>query len=69
MRKKDGRNHKEKEVWRIWDALFFSSLISVVKDSEDAKEGAKEFNRLLLSWLFAIVFTVILFSILFWILK
>lgn len=69
MSKEDNRNKREKNTWRIWDALLFSSLVSVVKDGEDAKKDAQKFNRLILSWLITIVFTVILFSILFWIVK
>lgn len=31
----------EKGIWRIWDAMFLSSIISVIKDSEDASEYVK----------------------------
>ena len=61
------KNIKEKQTWRIWDSLFLSSAVSVIKDSEDTRKDTKKFNHLLFSWLFAIVFTVILFVFLYWI--
>lgn len=67
MNKKIEKNNdmKEKETWRVWDALFFSSTVSIIKDSEDARKDTKMFKHLFLSWLFAIVFTVIFFLIFF----
>ena len=60
---------KNKETWRIWDALFSSSLFSVLIDSEGARKDDEKFKNLLGSWLVAIIFTVVLFVVLWWILN
>jgi len=69
MSNKVEKNKKNKETWRIWDALFSSSLFSVLIDSEVARKDDKKFRNLLGSWLFAIIFTVVLFFVLWWILN
>ena len=69
MSNKEKINKKNKETWRIWDALFSSSLFSVLIDSEVSRKDDKKFKNLLVSWLLAIIFTVVLFVLLWWILN
>jgi len=69
IRDRENKTNKEKGIWRIWDAMFLSSTVSVIKDSEDARQDNNKFGKLLVSWLFAIIITVVIFVILWWILK
>lgn len=52
---------KDKEAWKLWDALFTSGTLSFLKDSHDAKTNEKKFNQLLLQVIVGIVFTASLF--------
>ena len=67
IRDRENNTNKERGVWRIWDALFLSSAISVIKDSEDARKDKNKFKKLIVSWIFAIIITIIIFVILWWI--
>ncbi len=61
-------NDKDKETWKLWDAIFTSGLLSFFKDSQVAQNDDKKFKQMLLQILFGIIFTVILFTVGFWIL-
>ena len=67
MSEEKEKEKQKKETWRLWDAIFTSSFISLFNDAEEAKHDEKKFKSLLYQFLFGIVFTVILFAVLFWI--
>lgn len=69
MSGRNEKNNKDKETWKLWDAIFTSGLISFFRDSQEAQSDDKKFNIMLLQLLFGIIFTVILFAIGFWILN
>jgi hypothetical protein len=58
---------RTKDSWKIWDSIFFSGILSLMKDSKDAENDEKKFKQLLYQLLFGIVLTVILFALGFWI--
>ena len=66
---KDDRRQEDKETWRIWDAVFFSSMFSILKDNEDAQKDDKKFKQLLYQLLFSVAFVAIVFVIALWIVK
>lgn len=68
MTKKDMRNPQPKEKWKIWDAVFFSSMISLIKDNEDAQTDDEKFKQLIYQLLF-VVFTALIFTIAFWVIS
>lgn len=66
---KNDNDKKNKETWKLWDAIFTSGLFSLFKDSQEAQNDDKKFKQMLLQILFGIIFTVILFTVGFWILN
>ena len=69
LTKKDAQNPQPKEKWKIWDAVFFSSMISLIKDNEDAQTDDEKFKQLIYQLLFAVVFTALIFTIAFWVIS
>ena len=69
LTKKDTRNPQPKEKWKIWDAVFFSSMISLIKDNEDAQTDDEKFKQLIYQLLFVVVFTALIFTIAFWVIS
>lgn len=69
MSDRNEKNNKDKETWKLWDAIFTSGLISFFWDSQEAQSDDKKFKIMLLQLLFGIIFTVILFAVGFWILN
>ncbi|MGB3261325.1 hypothetical protein [Paenisporosarcina sp.] len=69
MSNKEDRRQEDKETWRIWDAVFFSSMFSIFKDNEEAQRDDKKFKQLLYQLLFSVVFTSVVFVIAIWIVK
>lgn len=66
----DNKNdNKDKETWKLWDAIFTSGLLSFFKDSQEVQNDDKKFKQMLLQILFGIIFTVNLFAVGFWIFK
>jgi hypothetical protein len=66
---KEDRRQEDKETWRIWDAVFFSSIFSFFKDNEEAQSDDKKFKQLLYQLLFSVVFASVVFVIAIWIVK
>ncbi|HSO56737.1 MAG TPA: hypothetical protein VLQ66_00755 [Paenisporosarcina sp.] len=69
MTKKDVQNPQPKEKWKIWDAVFFSSMISLIKDNKEAQTDDEKFKQLIYQMLFAMVFTALVFAIAFWVIS
>ena len=69
MLKKDNNkeNNSNKETWRFWDWVLFSGLFSLFVDNKESQNDDKKFKQILYQFLFAIIFTGILFVIGFWI--
>ena len=59
----NNKNKEDKEIWKLWDILFTSGLLSLFKDSQKAKNDDKKFKQMLLQLLFGIVFTVSLLAV------
>ena len=59
---------KDKETWKLWDSVFSSGLLSLFNDHQEAQTNDKKFKKLLLQLLFGLIFTIILFGLLYWIL-
>lgn len=66
---KNGEENKDKETWKLWDAVFLSGILSFFKDSQEAQNDDKKFKQLLFQLLFCLIFTAFLFGIGFWILS
>ncbi|MFJ7735365.1 hypothetical protein ACIQ2D_03385 [Lysinibacillus sp. NPDC097287] len=56
---------ESKETWRIWDAVFISGIFSLFNDSMEAKNDVNKFKQSLYQLLFAVVFLVLFFAIVF----
>jgi len=69
LNKKDAQNPQPKESWKIWDALFFSSMISLIKDNKDAQTNDEKFKQLIYQLLFAVIVTAMFFTIAFWVIS
>ena len=69
MNEKDEQNPQPKETWKIWDAVFFSSIFSLIKDNEDAQTDDEKFKQLIYQLLFAVVVTALFFTITFWVIS
>lgn len=67
MNHKNDEENKEKENWKLWDAMFTSGLLSFFKDSQEAQNDDKKFKQLLFQLVFGLIFTALLFGIGFWI--
>ncbi|MDW2878672.1 MULTISPECIES: hypothetical protein [Bacillaceae] len=57
-------NEKKRETWKLWDAMFTSGILSLLKDGEEAQTDDKKFRQLLWQLLFGVIFTFLLFIIL-----
>lgn len=55
---------KKRETWKLWDAMFTSGILSLLKDGEEAQTDDEKFRQLLWQLLFGVIFTVLLFIIL-----
>ncbi|WP_243357189.1 hypothetical protein [Bacillus litorisediminis] len=67
MEIKNENENKDKEIWKFWDAIFTSGLLSFFKDSQEAQNDDKKFKQMLLQILFGIISSVIIFVVGFWI--
>lgn len=61
--------NKDKETWKLWDAMFLSGLLSLFKDSQDAETDDKKFKQMLFQLLFGVLFTVLIFGVTFWLMN
>lgn len=61
------RHRRGKELWRIWDALFFLSMFSIFEEINEAQSDDQKFKSLVYKWLICIVFVWIIFATVFWI--
>ncbi|WP_442598782.1 hypothetical protein [Neobacillus sp. D3-1R] len=64
---KNDKNKKDK-IWKIWDTIFTSGLLSFFMDCQEAQNDDKKFKQMLFQISFGIILSVILFTIGFWIL-
>ncbi|TFD98228.1 hypothetical protein E2491_08630 [Jeotgalibacillus sp. R-1-5s-1] len=63
MDNQENRDKKNKEGWKLWDAIFTSGIFSFLNDAEEARNDDRKFKQILLQALFGIVFGVILFTV------
>ncbi|WP_374724421.1 hypothetical protein [Calidifontibacillus erzurumensis] len=63
------KNDKGKELWKFWDVVFTSGLLSFFIVSHEAENDEKKFKQMLLQILFGVIFSVILFVVVFGILN
>ncbi|MFT4416682.1 hypothetical protein ACLM5H_22715 [Fredinandcohnia humi] len=69
MENKKDKEKSDKELWKLWDAVFTSGLLSFFKDSQEAQNDEKKFKQMLLQLFLGIIYTVLIFAIGFWILN
>lgn len=55
---------KKRETWKVWDAIFTSGILTLLKDGAEAQNDDNKFRELLWQLLFGVIFTVFLFIIL-----
>jgi fluoride ion exporter CrcB/FEX len=63
------KNKKDKKIWRLWDVIFTSGLLSIFIDSQEAQNNDKKFKQMLLQILLGIILSIIMFMFGFWIWK
>jgi hypothetical protein len=64
---KNDKDNNDREIWKIFDAIFTSGLLSFFKDSKEAQNDDKKFKQMLFQLLVGIILTVIIFAISLWI--
>ncbi|WP_442599927.1 hypothetical protein [Neobacillus sp. D3-1R] len=68
MGDKNDINKKDK-IWKIWDSIFTSGLLSFFMDCQEAQNDDEKFKQMLLQISFGIILSMILLTIGFWIMN